>query len=78
MKCFFLLNLSFLVSNVVSLGITLQPQTIVGSPTLVLWTREGSDAPDFSFDLRFVQGSTDVGLALANLEMTVDDQFGSA
>jgi len=78
MKCLLLLNLSFLVSNVATLGITLQPQTIVGSPTLVLWTREASDAPDFSFDLRFVQGPTDVGLALANLEMTTDDQFGSA
>ncbi|KIM48573.1 hypothetical protein M413DRAFT_20944 [Hebeloma cylindrosporum] len=30
------------------------------------------------FDLRFVQGLSDVGLALANLRMNEDDQYGTA
>jgi len=29
------------------------------------------------FDLRFVHGLSDVGLALANLRMNADDQYGT-
>jgi len=72
------MNFSLLISNVASLGIVLQSQTIVGGPSLVLWTRDASDPITMDFDLRLVQGLSDVGLALANLRMNADDQFGTA
>ncbi|KDR69392.1 hypothetical protein GALMADRAFT_255882 [Galerina marginata CBS 339.88] len=82
MRCFFLfLNLWVLLTNVVnvaSLRLKLQPQTPVGTPTLVLWIRDDTDPNSLKFDLRFVQGDADVGLALAGLEMGEDDTFGKA
>jgi len=78
MKWLSLINLSLLISNVASLGIILQPQTIVGGSSLCLWTRNATDPPTMDFDLRFVQNVTDVGLALANLKMDVDEQYGTA
>ncbi|KDR71974.1 hypothetical protein GALMADRAFT_772643 [Galerina marginata CBS 339.88] len=79
MKCLlFFLNLSVLLSYVASLGITVQQQTLVGSPTLVLWTRDDADPDTMTFDLRFMQGNTDVGLSLANVEMGEEDDYGTA
>lgn len=72
------MNFSLLIFNVASLGIVLQSQTIVGGPSLVIWTRDASDPTTMDFDLRFVQGLWDVGLALANLRMNADDQYGTA
>jgi len=77
MKWLSIINLSLLISNVASLGIILQPQTIVGGSSLCLWTRNATDPPTLDFDLRFVQNVTDVGLALANLRMDEDEQYGS-
>ncbi|KDR76811.1 hypothetical protein GALMADRAFT_454810 [Galerina marginata CBS 339.88] len=78
MKClFFFLHTLAICSFVASLGIILQPQTIVGSPTLVLWTRDDTDQDTIIFDLRFVQGNADVGLALANLVLGQGDRFGT-
>jgi hypothetical protein len=77
MKCFLLfLNLAFFISKVASLGITLQSETLVGSSTPVAWKREDSDPSSVIFDLRFVQGDADVGLALANIEMDEEDDGG--
>ncbi|KDR84647.1 hypothetical protein GALMADRAFT_720062 [Galerina marginata CBS 339.88] len=78
MRClFFFLNLLVLITHVASLGISVQPQTLVGSPTLVIWTRDDTDPASMTFDLRFVQGDADVGLAVANVDMEVDDFFGT-
>lgn len=77
MKCFLIfLNIAFFIADVASLEISLQSETIVGTSTQVAWTRQDSDASSLVFDLRFVQGDTDVGLALANLEMDEEDVGG--
>jgi len=72
-----LINLSLLFSNVAALGLVLQSQTIVGGSSLVLWTRDPTDPTTMDFDLRFVHNLSDVGLALANLRMNADDQYGT-
>jgi len=77
MKWLSIINLSLLISNVASLGIILQPQTIVGGSSLCLWTRNATDPAILNFDLRFVQNVTDVGLALANLSMDEGEQYGN-
>ncbi|KAF8804548.1 hypothetical protein BYT27DRAFT_7213730 [Phlegmacium glaucopus] len=73
------LKLSFLLSNVAALAIMIQPQTIVGQSSLVLWTREPSDGSGaLIFDLRFVgPGNQDLGLALANIQASPSTQFNS-
>jgi len=73
------LKISVFLSNVVAISITIQPDTLVGEPSLVLWTREPGDGNGkFTFDLRFVQpGDEDVGLALANVQASPSAQFGT-
>ena len=61
------------------MDIIVQPDTIVGQPTLVLWTRDpASDGyGELAFDLRFVRpGPVDVGLAHSNIRATSSTQFG--
>ena len=69
----------FFLSDVAALSITVQPNTIVGQPSLVLWTREPSDGNGLLvFDLRFVKpGDEDVGLALANIQAPPSTQYGT-
>jgi len=75
---FFELTLFFL-SNVAALSITVQPDTIVGQPSLVLWTREPSDGNgQLVFDLRFVKpDNEDVGLAFAIIRAQPSSEFGT-
>jgi len=77
---FFLQITFFFLSNVAALNITVQPDTIVGLPSLVLWTRQPGDGSDLLvFDLRFVKpGDEDIGLALANIQARPSTQFGTA
>jgi hypothetical protein len=77
---FFLLQFAFFfLSNVAALNITVQPDTIVGLPSLVLWSRQPSDGNDLLvFDLRFVKpDGDDIGLALANIQAPPSTQFGT-
>jgi hypothetical protein len=76
---FFLESTFFFLSNVVALNITVQSDTIVGLPSLVLWAREPSDGNGlFLFDLRFVKpDNEDIGLALANIQVPPSTQFGT-
>jgi len=69
----------FLLSNAVALNITIQSDTIVGQPSLVLWSREPSDGNGLLvFDLRFVKpDDEDVGLALANIQAPPSSEFGT-
>ena len=60
-----------------SIDLAVQPQTLVGTPTLVAWNRDAADVPPVEFDLRFVQGGADAGLAFANIGADLGDQFGS-
>lgn len=74
------LTFFFLLSNVAALNITVQPSTIVGQPSLVLWKREPSDGDGpLLFDLRFVKpdNGEDVGLALANIQAPRSVKFGT-
>ncbi|KAF9034114.1 hypothetical protein BJ165DRAFT_747626 [Panaeolus papilionaceus] len=74
---FALLSLLAGIPSVVSLGLTLQPTSVVNSSSIVVWSKEQpSDFQITDFDLRFVQGITDVGLAAANIEVRPDAQFG--
>jgi hypothetical protein len=70
----------FFLSNVAALNITVQSDTIVGQPSLVLWAREPSDGNGLLvFDLRFVKpDDEDVGLALANIQAPPSTEFGTA
>jgi hypothetical protein len=80
MLLLFLLQLTFFfLSNVTALSITVQPDTIVGQPSLVLWAREPSDGNGLLvFDLRFVKpDNEDVGLALANIVAQPSTEFGT-
>ena len=75
-----LLTLSVFRSNVGALDITVQSDTIVGEPSLVLWTRQPSDGNDeLTFDLRFIRPgpNEDVGLAAANIQASPTAQFGT-
>jgi len=76
-----LLKIALLLSTnvVTALQITIQSDTIVGQPSLVLWMRDSSDGDgELVFDLRFVQpGPQDVGLAVSNIQASSDTQFGS-
>jgi len=76
---FFLHITFFFLSNVAALNITIQSDTIVGLPSLVLWTRQPSDGNGrLVFDLRFVKpDNEDVGLALANLQAPPSTEFGT-
>ena len=65
-----------------ALNITVQSNTVVGQPSLVLWERNPSssdgDGP-LVFDLRIVKpGSEDLGLALANIQVPPSTEFGTA
>lgn len=73
------LKITFFLSNVAALNITVQPETVVGQSSLVIWQREPSDNDDeLVFDLRFVQpGSIDVGLAVSNIQAPSSAQFGT-
>ncbi|KAF8186708.1 hypothetical protein BJ912DRAFT_1042944 [Pholiota molesta] len=79
MKCLFFLLTSFVlfVSHVASLDIHVSPQAIASSSTLVAWTRSDTDLGKFQFDLRFFQNDADTGLALANIQMEDNTDFGS-
>jgi len=72
----------FLLSNVAALSITVQSDTIVGQPSLVAWSREPGDGNgQLVFDFRFVKpdsDATDVGLALANVQVPPSTDFGTA
>jgi len=70
----------FFLSNVAALNITIQSNTIVGQPSLVLWAREPSDGDGLLiFDLRFVKpDNKDAGLALANIQAPPSTEFGTA
>ncbi|PPQ91516.1 hypothetical protein CVT25_008903, partial [Psilocybe cyanescens] len=68
-----------------ALIITVQPQTLVGTPTLVAWNVEPSDTDvqipagsDLIFDLRFVQDVGDVGLAIANVQPAEGEDAGTS
>jgi len=76
----FLELLFYFLSNVAALKITVQSDTIVGLPSLVLWEREPSDGNGLLvFDLRFVKpGDDDVGLALANVQAPPSTEYGTA
>lgn len=69
----------FFFSNVAALNITLQSNTIVGQPSLVLWSRQPSDGNgQLIFDLRFVNpDNKDIGLALANIQASPSSQYGT-
>jgi len=60
----------------------IQSTTIVGQPSLVVWTREPSDGNEqLVFDLRFLSPgppAKDVGLALANIQASPTTQYGTA
>lgn len=74
------LKLFFFLSNVAALGISVQPQTLAGQPSQVVWTWEPSDgANELTFDLRFVRppDSEDVGLAFANILASPSIRYGS-
>jgi len=77
-----LLKIALLLSTnvVTALQITIQSDTIVGQPSLVLWMRDSSDGDgELVFDLRFVKpGDEDIGLALANIQARPSTQFGTA
>jgi len=80
MKCFFLLLfcLSSLISNVCSLGLTIQLNSLDGMRASVLWTRQKSDPNPLGFDLRFMNPPyTDVGLAEANVYPNVGEISGN-
>jgi hypothetical protein len=81
MKCFcwFLVYLSFLISNVLSLGLTIQLDTLDGMKVVVVWTRQQSDPEPLGFDLRFVDppSHTDVGLAEANIYPNAGENSGN-
>ncbi|KAF9474879.1 hypothetical protein BDN70DRAFT_288438 [Pholiota conissans] len=81
MKCaFFILlsNLTLFVSNTVCLTIAVSPQALANAPTLVAWTRgDNEDSSPLTFDLRLVQNDADVSLALANLNLEEDTDFGN-
>ncbi|PPR04853.1 hypothetical protein CVT24_007241 [Panaeolus cyanescens] len=63
--------------SVASLGLVLQPTAIANTSSIVVWSKEQpSDFSIADFDLRFVQGITDVGLAAANIVVRPDAQFG--
>jgi len=68
-------------SNVAALSIMIQPDTIVGQQSLVVWTREPSDGNEqLVFDLRFLSPgppAKDVGLALANVQASPSTQYGT-
>ncbi|PPQ89958.1 hypothetical protein CVT25_010534 [Psilocybe cyanescens] len=77
-------TLLFLLNLVDALIITVQPQTLVGTPTLVAWNVEPSDADvqvpassDLVFDLRFVQDVGDVGLAIADVQPAEGEDAGT-
>jgi len=75
------LNIFFFLSNVTALSITIQPDTIAGQPSLVVWTRDPSDGGDqLAFDLRFLRlaDHKDVGLAIANIQASPSTQYGTA
>ena len=60
----------------------IQSDTIVGQPSLVVWTREPSDGNgQLVFDLRFLSPgppAKDVGLALADIQASPTTQYGTA
>jgi len=70
----------FFLSNVAALNITVQSNTIVGQPSLVLWERNPSDGNgQLVFDLRIVKSDhEDCGLALANIQAQPSTVFGTA
>jgi len=76
---FFLQLAFFFFSNVAALNITVQPDTIVGLPSLVLWSRQPSDGNgQLVFDLRFVKpDNEDIGLALANIVASPSTEYGT-
>ncbi|PPQ89959.1 hypothetical protein CVT25_010536 [Psilocybe cyanescens] len=68
-----------------ALIITVRPQTLVGTPILVPWNVEPSDADvqvpagsDLIFDLRFVQDAGDAELAIANMQPAEGEDAGTA
>ena len=64
-----------------ALNITVQSNTVVGQPSLVLWERNPSSDGDVPlvFDLRIVKpDSKDLGLALANIQAPPSTEFGTA
>jgi len=73
----------FFLSNVAALNITVQSNTIVGQPSLVLWERKLSDGNGpLVFDLRIVKPKSDsdnedFGLALANIQAPPSVEFGT-
>jgi len=74
------LTLLFL-SNVAALNITVQSGTIVGQPSLVMWSRVPSHGDGLLvFDLRFVNpdNNEDKGLALANIQAAPSAEYGTA
>jgi len=75
------LEITWFLSNVAALNITIQSATIVGQPSLVIWAREPSDGNGLLvFDLRFIRPgpqAQDVGLALANIQAPPSTQFGT-
>jgi len=77
-----LLEITFFLSNAAALSITIQPATIVGQPSLVVWAREPSDGNgQLVFDLRYARPGPpleDVGLAIANIQAPPSTQFGTA
>jgi hypothetical protein len=80
MKCFFLFlaYLFSLISNVCSLGLTIQLDTLDGMKVVVVWTRQQSDPEPLGFDLRFVNPpDTDVGLAEANVYPNAGENSGT-
>lgn len=68
-------------SHVAALSLTIQPDTIVGQHSLVVWTREPGDGNEqLVFDLRFLSPGPppkDVGLALANIQASPSTQYGT-
>jgi len=76
---FFLELAFFFLSNVAALSITVQSDTIVGQPSLVVWSRELSDGNgQLVFDLRFVKpDGTDVGLAVSNVQAPPSTVYGT-
>ena len=72
--------LLYFLSNVAALNITVQSNTLVGQPSLVMWQRVPSDGNGpLRFDLRFVKpDNEDKGLALANMQASPSTKFGTA
>jgi len=74
------LSFLFLSNHVAALNITVQSNTVVGQPSLVMWARVPSDGDGrLVFDLRFVKpDNEDKGLALANIQAPPSTKFGTA